>query len=118
VLPDDVEPVAEAGPWVALLPALDPTVMGWLDRHWFLGGHEKDLFDRTGNAGPTVWLAGRVVGGWAQRPDGEIAVKLLDDVGGDADDLVQAEAARLREWLGDLRFIPRFRTPLERELAG
>jgi hypothetical protein len=118
VLPDDLDASPDPGPWAALLPALDPTVMGWLDRGWFLGGHEKALFDRTGNVGPTVWLDGRVVGGWAQRGDGEIAIRLLEDVGREADDLVQAEAARLREWLGDLRFVPRFRTPLERELAG
>ena len=30
------------------------------------------LFDRNGNAGPTVWWDGRVVGGWSQRGDGEI----------------------------------------------
>jgi hypothetical protein len=118
VLPDDVGTSPDPGPWAALLPALDPTVMGWVDRRWFLGDHEKALFDRTGNVGPTVWLDGRVVGGWAQRGDGEIAVRLLDEVGRDADALVQAEAARLRGWLGPLRFVPRFRTPLERELAG
>ncbi len=118
VLPDDVEASPRPGPWAALLPALDPTVMGWLDRGWFLGDHEKALFDRTGNVGPTVWLDGRVVGGWAQRGDGEIAIRLLEDVGADADALVQAEAAELRRWLGDLRVIPRFRTPLERELSG
>ena len=118
VLPDDVEASPRPGPWAALLPALDPTVMGWLDRGWFLGDHEKALFDRTGNVGPTVWLDGRVVGGWAQRGDGEIAVRLLEDVGADTDALVQAEAAELRRWLGDLRVIPRFRTPLERELSG
>jgi hypothetical protein len=59
-----------------------------------------------------------VVGGWAQRRDGEIAVKLLEDVGADAAALVQAEAARLPGWLGALRVIPRFRTPLERELSA
>jgi hypothetical protein len=118
VLPDDVAASPRPEPWAALLPALDPTVMGWLDRDWFLGDHEKALFDRTGNVGPTVWLDGRVVGGWAQRGDGEIAIRLLEDVGADADALVQAEAAELRRWLGDLRVIPRFRTPLERELSG
>ena len=118
VLPGDEGPSPAPGPWAALLPALDPTVMGWLDRGWFLGDHEKALFDRTGNVGPTVWLDGRVVGGWAQRRDGEIAVRLLEDAGGDADALVQAEAARLHGWLGPLRFIPRFRTPLERELSA
>jgi Winged helix DNA-binding domain len=118
VLPGDEGPSPAPGPWAALLPALDPTVMGWLDRGWFLGDHEKALFDRTGNVGPTVWLDGRIVGGWAQRRDGEIAVRLLEDVGGDADALVRAEAARLQGWLGALRFIPRFRTPLERELSA
>lgn len=29
MLGDDVEPVEEPGPWAALLPALDPTAMGW-----------------------------------------------------------------------------------------
>jgi hypothetical protein len=118
VLPDDVDTSPDPGPWAALLPALDPTVMGWLDRGWFLGDHEKALFDRTGNVGPTVWLDGRVVGGWAQRRDGEIALRLLEDVGGGAVALVDAEAARLRRWLGDLRVTPRFRTPLERELSA
>ena len=118
VLPDDLDTSPDPGPWAALLPALDPTVMGWLDRGWFLGGHEKALFDRTGNVGPTAWLDGRIVGGWAQRGDGEIAVKLLEDVGGDATALVQAEAVKLRGWLGNLRFVPRFRTPVERELSA
>jgi hypothetical protein len=118
VLPGDEDRSPAGGPWVALLPALDPTVMGWSERGWFLGGHEQALFDRSGNAGPTVWLDGRVVGGWAQRRDGEIAVKLLEDVGADAATLVQAEAAGLQGWLGALRVIPRFRTPLERELSA
>lgn len=118
VLPADVDSTPGSGPWTALLPALDPTVMGWSDRGWFLGGHERALFDRSGNAGPTVWLDGRVVGGWAQRRDGEIAVRLLDDIGADASALVRAEASRLRGWLGDLRITPRFRTPLERELSA
>jgi hypothetical protein len=118
VLPGDVATTSDAGPWAALLPALDPTVMGWLDRGWFLGGHQKALFDRTGNVGPTVWLDGRIVGGWAQRHDGEVAVRLLEDIGADAAALVQAAASRLHGWLGDLRVTPRFRTPVERDLAG
>ncbi len=32
LLPDDVEPAAAVDPWVALLPVLDPTVMGWKER--------------------------------------------------------------------------------------
>ena len=54
VLAGDEEAVPGAAPWVALLPALDPTVMRWRDRHWFLGGHGTMLTDRSGNIGPTV----------------------------------------------------------------
>jgi hypothetical protein len=117
-LPDDLEPVAPPDPWVALLPALDPTVMGWKHRDWYLGEHRAALFDRNGNAGPTVWCDGRVVGGWAQRPDGEITVRLLDDIGAEAAAAVAAEAEELRAWFGDVRAIPKFRTPLERELSA
>jgi hypothetical protein len=116
VLAEDTEP--QAAPWVALLPALDPTVMGWKDREWYLGGHGTALFDRTGNAGPTVWADGRIVGGWAQRTDGEIVHRLLEDIGAEASAAVASEAARLGEWLGPVRVTPRFRTPLERELVA
>ena len=40
-----------AGPGLALLPVLDPTVMGWKERDFYLGGHGPALFDRNGNAG-------------------------------------------------------------------
>jgi hypothetical protein len=118
VLADDLEPVAAAEPWAALLPALDPTVMGWSQREWYLGDHGPALFDRSGNPGPTVWWDGRIVGGWAQRKDGEIAFRLLEDAGAEALAAVQAEAERLRRWIGPVRVTPRFRTPLERELGA
>jgi winged helix DNA-binding protein len=118
VLPGDIRPAARAEPRAALLPSLDPTVMGWLERRWFLGDHARVLFDRTGNAGPTVWWDGRVVGGWAQRKDGEVVFRLLEDIGRDATAAVSAESERLREWIGGARITPRFRTPLERELTS
>lgn len=108
---DDLAPVA------SLLPALDPTPMGWQSRDWYLGPHSPALFDRTGNIGPTVWWQGRIVGGWAQRLSGEVTCRLLEDVGSDAAAAVAAEAARLESWLGPARITPRFRTPLERELS-
>jgi hypothetical protein len=118
VLDGDLEPPAAAAPWVALLPALDPTVMGWSGRDWYLGEHGPTLFDRNGNAGPTVWWDGRVVGGWASRADGEIAVRLLEDVGAEGAAAVEAAAGTLADWLGGVRVTPRFRTPLERELSA
>ena len=111
------EPAAPA-PVATLLPALDPTPMGWQARDWYLGPHGPALFDRTGNIGPTVWWEGRIVGGWAQRTTGEVACRLLEDIGSDGAAAVSAEAARLEEWLGPARVTPRFRTPLERSLVA
>jgi hypothetical protein len=117
MLSADQDQPAAAEPWPALLPALDPTAMGWRDRAWYVGEHGPALFDRSGNIGPTVWWDGRIVGGWAQRQDGEIAVRLLEDTGAQAQAAIAAEAQRLRAWIGPDRVTPRFRTPLERELS-
>ncbi|GIG56250.1 hypothetical protein Lfu02_06220 [Longispora fulva] len=119
VLPDDVGPDAAPAPWAALLPALDPTPMGWQLRDFYLDpDHRPALFDRSGNIGPTVWWNGRIVGGWAQRPDGELRWRLLADPGAAARAAIEVEAARLSGWLGDVRVTPSFRTPLERELSA
>ena len=37
VLAGDEAPEPRSEPWPALLPALDPTAMGWRERDWFLG---------------------------------------------------------------------------------
>jgi hypothetical protein len=118
VLPDDLEPTPAPEPWIALLPSLDATTMGWKEREWYLGAHKDALFDTSGNAGPTIWVDGRIAGGWAMRSDGEVVTKLLEDVGRDASRLVDAEAGRLTEWLQAARVVPRFPTPLHRELVG
>jgi Winged helix DNA-binding domain len=118
-LADDLEfSSAKVAPVATLLPALDPTPMGWQARDWFLGPHRAALFDRTGNIGPTVWWEGRVVGGWAQHGSGEVVVRLLEDIGADGAAAVSGQAARLEAWLGANRVTPRFRTPLERELSA
>jgi hypothetical protein len=120
VLPADEGPGEEPAPepWAAVLPALDPTPMGWFERSWYLGPHRAALFDRSGNVGPTIWWNGRIVGGWAQRRDGSLAYRLLDDVGSDGVAAVEAEVARTSGWFGGVVTTPRFRTPLERELAA
>jgi Winged helix DNA-binding domain len=118
VLPDDLDPVPPVAPWAAFLPTLDPTTMGWKRRDWYLGEHGPALFDTSGNAGPTVWWDGRVVGGWAQRPNGDVVYRLLEDVGTDAATAVEREAARLQEWLGSTLLTPRFPSPVGRTLRG
>ncbi|MGW7450199.1 winged helix DNA-binding domain-containing protein [Streptomyces sp. NPDC054787] len=119
VSPGDTGPEPAPEPWAALLPALDPTGMGWADRGFHLDpAHKAALFDYAGNIGPTVWWNGEIVGGWAQRSDGEVVWRLLGSPGRGAEQAIAAEAARLASWVGDARITPRFRTPLERELVA
>jgi hypothetical protein len=118
VLAADVEAVAAPAPWAALLPSLDPTPMGWKRRRWYLGDHEGPLFDRSGNIGPTVWVDGRIVGGWAQAPDGGVVVELLEDLGGDRRSLIDAEVERIERFVGDTVVKPSFPTPLQRRLSA
>jgi hypothetical protein len=46
-----------------------------------------------------------------------VVFRLLEDTGAEVAGAVEAEAARLTEWLGPVRVTPRFPTPLQRELA-
>ncbi|MDG6106546.1 AlkZ family DNA glycosylase [Dactylosporangium aurantiacum] len=116
VLADDTDDVPPPPPWAALLPALDPTMMGWATRDWYLGPHAPALFDRTGNPGPTIWADGRVVGGWAHLP-GHVTTELLQPVDPATRRAVDTTAEHLTTWIGDIRITPRFRTPLERRLT-
>jgi hypothetical protein len=112
VMPDDLDDIAPPAPWIALLPALDPTPMGWKERDWYLGPHKRQVFDTNGNAGATIWCDGRIVGGWRQQAGGEVEPQLLEDVGREARRKIDAEAARLTAWLAGVRVAPRFPSPL------
>lgn len=114
LLPDDLEPVGAVDPWGALLPPLDPTTMGWFEREWYLGAYRSALFDANGNAGPTAWWDGRIVGGWTQRANGDVVLQLLEDVGSRCTRVLEDEAERLSAWLGGKRILPRFPTPLSK----
>jgi hypothetical protein len=119
ILPEDNRPTKDAPPWVALLPGLDPTTMGWKHRDWYLDpAFASTLFDRNGNAGPTVWVDGEIVGGWVQRRTGEIAFRLLADVGRERREDIDAAADNLAKLLADVRVSVRFPAPLQRELLA
>ncbi len=118
VLPDDLDLTAEPGPWGALLPALDPTTMGWKSRDWYLGPHAPDLVDSAGNAGPTIWWNGRIVGGWHQSEDGAVGMALLDDIGADGIAVLEDHAGQLEEFLGGRRVLMRFPSPLFQRSTG
>ncbi|WP_026162706.1 winged helix DNA-binding domain-containing protein [Kribbella catacumbae] len=119
VLPGDEAPEVEPEPWVAFLPALDPTPMGWKDRDWYLGEHKGRLFDTTGNIGPSIWADGRVVGGWGQPESGDVRYQLLDDVGTETAAAIETEADRWTKWLAGVRITPRGRraSPMEQQLS-
>lgn len=118
VLPGDVDTgERDSRSQVALLPGLDPTPMGWKHRDWFLGDHDTVLFDRNGNVGPTVWVNGRVVGGWHQRTDGAVTWRLLEDVAAATTEQIAREAAALQAWLAPEVVATRFPSRLQRELS-
>ncbi len=105
-------------PWVALLPSLDPTPMGWKERSWYLGDHAGQLFDRNGNIGPTVWMDGSVIGGWAQAADGRLRIELFEDLTTAQGLLLQAEVDAVQSFVEGAVVTPRFRTPLEKRLLA
>lgn len=107
LLADDLDPVPPPAPWVALLPPW--TRPRWVGRAgvgiW--GNMAPRFLDRNGNAGATIWWEGRIVGGWSQRPGGEVVYGLLEDVGSDATAAVEHEIGT-RAWLGGTTVTARF----------
>jgi hypothetical protein len=114
LLSDDVNEVPDPGPWVALLPVLDPSVMGWQSRDFYLGPHRDTIFDNRGNAGTTAWVDGRVVGCWVQDVHGSVAVHVVEQVSAAARRALDDEAARLSGWLGGVRIGTVYRSPAMR----
>ena len=103
VLPDDLDQEDDVEPWAGLLPVLDPTVMGWKQRDFYLGEHAPHLFDRNGNAGTTAWWDGRIVGCWVQDDAGVVEVRILEKLPRAAVAALESEAARLTDWLDGVR---------------
>ncbi len=111
LLPDDLGAPPDPGPWVVLLPVLDPTVMGWQGRHFYLGRHRDQIFDSRGNAGTTIWVDGRIVGCWVQDDAGAVQMRLLERVSTQAHRALDSEASRLTRWLGGVRLPATLRSP-------
>ena len=118
LLPDDLEATDPPEPWAALLPPLDPTPMGWFERDWYLGPYKAQVFDTSGNAGPTAWWDGQIVGGWRQSDTGEVVLQMLEDVGAESLRALERQAARLTEWFEGKRALPRFPSPLWNVATG
>jgi hypothetical protein len=117
VLPDDPHDDEPVAPWAALLPALDPTTMGWKERGFYLGDHAERMFDANGNGGPTAWWDGRIVGGWTQDEAGRVVVVPAEPLGRDATRALEKKAAALTEWLGGDVVKSIYQSPLVRRPA-
>jgi hypothetical protein len=98
----------EPEPWVAALPSLDPTTMGWKQRDWYLPAAAADAFDRNGNAGPTLWVDGQVVGAWAQHKDGRLLTHYFQPVPRPRRDELAERLTEIARVVGDTRFTVRF----------
>lgn len=113
-MPDDLDDEPAVAPTAMLLPGLDATTMGWFDREWYLGAHRSQVFDRNGNAGPTAWWDGQIVGGWYQDDSARVQLQLIDDPGRDGRKALRQRAAELTAWLDGVSIRPRFPSPLSK----
>ena len=69
-----------------------------------------------GNAGPTLWVDGEVVGGWVQSADGEIRMRACVDLPPARRRELRERADELAKLLGDTRFTVRFPSTLSAAL--
>ena len=120
-LPDrEAPPREQAGAW--LLPYEDGLLKAYLDRSWLMAPGLRDVIfpfsvshwrppdgvspgpgphkgvNVSGEARPSVWWGGRVVGRWEEAPTGPVW-QLHADVGAEAGDAIKREVQRLRRFL-------------------
>lgn len=105
-------------PWVALLPGLDPSVMGWKERDFYLPPGGERAWDSNGNAGPTMWVDGQVVGAWGQTKSGKMVLHYFVDVPAGRRRELERRAAQVQEWLGQTRISWRFPGAVNAELVA
>jgi hypothetical protein len=117
-LAKDDPPLDPVEPWVAVLPGLDPTIMGWKQRDWYLPDTSREVFDSAGNGGPSLWVDGRVVGAWAQTKDGAIHTHYFERVAAGRRREIDRRIEELKSWIGDTRFTVRFPGEIHARLLG
>lgn len=117
LLPDDIDEVPDVESWTALLPPLDPSVMGWKGRDFYLGPHAGSLLDSRGNAGATAWVDGRIVGSWIQDRSGTVRLALFEPISESGRRSLNAQAESLVAWLGNRIAPTLYHSPAGRQLA-
>ena len=111
-------PLGPVEPWVAVLPGLDPTIMGWKQRGWYVPKTSLEVFDTVGNGGPSLWVDGRVVGAWAQSKEGSIHTHYFERVAASRRREIDQRIEQLKSWIGDTRFTVRFPGDVHARLLG
>ena len=107
----------EPEPWVRLLPGLDATSMGWKERDWYIApDYLKPMFDRFGNIGPSVWVDGRIVGGWVQRDDASVAMELFEPLPKGHQSLLDEAIEQVHALADGVQVKPRFPAKMQKEL--
>jgi hypothetical protein len=114
----DDPPLGPVEPWAAVLPGLDPTIMGWKEREWYLPKTSREVFDSVGNGGPSLWVDGRVVGAWAQAKDGVVHTHYFERVAAARRREIDGRIGELKSWIGDTRFTVRFTGEIHARLLG
>jgi hypothetical protein len=114
----DDPPLGPVEPWVAVLPGLDPTIMGWKQRDWYLPSTSAEVFDSAGNGGPSLWVDGRVIGAWAQTKDGTIHTHYFERVAAARRREIDQRIDELKSWIGNTRFTVRFPGDIHARLLG
>ena len=112
--PDDTDQIRTSTAWAALLPALDPTTMGWRERGFYVDeATASSVFDSAGNGRPTAWWDGRIVGSWHQDAGGTVVVRPTEALDRRASKALDHEAERLTAWLDGHLIRTAFQSPQE-----
>jgi hypothetical protein len=111
-------------PSIALLPSLDPLIMGFTDRSRYLDDMLRPyVFDRAGNSTNVVLVDGRIAGVWdvASEPAPRVLVRMLVSIDPMWVALIEERAAALGEFWFDqaseVAFVGEM-TPLTERTAG
>ena len=118
VLPEDLEASEPPEPWIALLPALDATTMGWKVRDWYLGPTARRCSTGTATPGRPSGSTGGSSGAGRSGRLARSRCACSRTSGSDTRRAIDREAARLAEWIGTASARSSFPTPLETELKA
>jgi hypothetical protein len=124
----DVDELGAAGfverPAIALLPSMDPLIMGYTNRDRYLDEPLRPfVFDRSGNATNVLLIDGRIAGVWdvTDDPSPHVLVHLFATGDPMIQRLIEEQAASLGEFwydeAADVRFVDEM-VPLTERTAG